>query len=87
MKEGFYSIMDSMEALKQNPRTAAILTKVMERARASYGDVAKNVKLPEAVQRQMDKMPLQKLFKQAGKSIPADMIAQINGLLNQIPRE
>lgn len=87
MKEGFYSIMDSMETLKQNPRTAAILAKVMERASASYGDVARNVKLPEAIQRQMDKMPLQKLIKQAGKAVPPDMIAQINGLLNQIPKE
>lgn len=86
-KEGFYSIMDSMETLKQNPRTAAILEKIMARARASYGDVAQNVQMPEAIQRQMDKMPLQKLFKQAGKAIPPEMIAQINGLLNQIPKE
>ena len=87
MKEGFYSIMDSMETLKQNPRTAAILSKIMAKARASYGDVAQNVQMPEAVQRQMDKMPLQKLFKQAGKAIPPEMIAQINGILNQIPKE
>ena len=87
MKEGCYSIMDSMADLQKNPQTAALLAKIMERAAASYGDVAKNVQMPEAVQRQMAKMPLQSLLKQAGKAVPPAMIQQLNAALNKIKKE
>ena len=87
MKEGYYSIMDSMADLQQNPQAAALLAKIMERATASYGDVAKNVQMPEAVQRQMAKMPLQSLLKQAGKAVPPAMVQQLNAALNQIKKE
>lgn len=87
MKEGCYSIMDSMADLQQNPQAAALLAKIMERATASYGDVAKNVQMPEAVQRQMAKMPLQSLLKQAGKAVPPAMVQQLNAALNKIKKE
>lgn len=58
--------MDSMADLQKNPQAAALLAKIMDRATDSYGDVAKNVQMPEAVQRQMTRMPLQSLLKQAG---------------------
>ena len=40
----------------------------------------------EAVQRQMDKLPLEKLLKQAGKAVTPAMVKQLNAALNQIPR-
>jgi beta-galactosidase len=86
MRDGYYSIMDSMIEIKKNPEAAALLAKVMQRSKESYGDVAKNVILPEAIQRQMDAMPLQKLLKQAGKAIGPDMVKEINHDLNQIPK-
>ena len=87
MKEGYYSIMDSMADLQQNPQAATLLAKIMERATASYGDVAKNVQMPEAVQRQMARMPLQSLLKQAGKAVPPAMVQQLNAALNKIKKE
>lgn len=87
IKEGYYSIMDSMADLQKNPQAEALLAKVMERATASYGDVAKNVQMPEAVQRQMAKMPLQSLLKQAGKAVPPAMVQQLNAALNKIKKE
>ena len=42
--------------------------------------------LPAAVQRQMDKMPLQNLLKQAGKAVTPEMAQRLNNALNQIPR-
>ena len=69
LREGHYSILDSMEDLKKNPRSAALLAKIMEKASASYGDVAKNVQMPEAIRRQMDKMPLLKMLQQAGRCV------------------
>lgn len=85
-REGHYSILDSMAELKKSPAAGGVLAKIMERASASYGDVAKNVQLPEAVQRQMDQMPLQKLLAQAGKAVGPEMVRQLNAALNQIPR-
>lgn len=87
IKEGYYSIMDSMADLQKNPQAAALLARIMERATASYGDVAKNVQMPEAVQRQMAKMPLQSLLKQAGKAVPPAMVQQLNAALNKIKKE
>ena len=63
-----------------------MLARMMEKVTASYGDVAKSVTLPEAVQRQMDQMPLEKLLKQAGKAVAPAMVKQLNAALNQIPR-
>ena len=86
MKEGYYSIMDTMEDLKKNPTSAAILQRIMAKATASYGDVAKNVRMPEAMQKQMDRMPLQKLLQQAGKALSQQDVKQLNAALNQIQK-
>ncbi len=85
-REGYYSILDSIADLKAEPRAAQLLAKVMERAKRSYGDVAKNVTLPESIQRQIDTMPLEKMLKQAGKAITQEMVKQLNNRLNQIPK-
>ena len=85
-RAGYYSILDSMEAIKQSPAGAALLARMMAKVTASYGDVAKSVTLPAAVQRQMDKMSLQSLLKQAGKSVTPEMVQKLNAALNQIPR-
>ena len=85
-RPGYYSILDSMEAIKQSPAGAALLARMMAKVTASYGDVAKSVTLPAAVQRQMDKMPLQSLLKQAGKAVTPEMAQRLNNALNQIPR-
>lgn len=85
-REGYYSILDSMESIKKSPAGSAMLARMMEQVTAGYGDVAKSVTLPEAVQRQMDKMPLEKLLKQAGKSVTPAMVKQLNAALNQISR-
>lgn len=87
IREGYYSILDTMADLKKNPESAKLLAEIMAKARGSYGDVAKNVTMPEAAQRKMDQMPLQKLLKQAGKAITPDVIKELNHALNQIPKE
>ena len=86
MREGYYSLLDTMEDIKKSPAGAGLLAKMMEKVAASYGDVAQGVTLPEAVQRQMDKLPLQKLLQQAGKAVTPAMAKQLNAALNQIPR-
>lgn len=87
VRDGYYSIMDSMETLKQDPQAAALLARIMAKAAESYGDVARNVKMPEAIQRQMDKAPLISLLRQAGKAVGPEMVHQLNAALNQIKKE
>ena len=87
VREGCFSILDTMEDIKKNQQAGALLAKIMERARESYGDVAKNVTLPESVQRMMDKMPLEKMLRQAGKAVTPAMVKELNAALNQIPKQ
>ncbi len=86
VREGYYSIADSMATLKQNPAAAALVGRLMEQAKKSYGDVAQAVQMPEAIQRQMDMASLKSMIKQASKAVTPEMVKQLNDALNQIPR-
>ena len=86
IKEGYFSIMDSMEDICSVPEGAALIGKMMETARAARGDVAKNVKMNESMQRMMNRMSVEKMIKQAGGSIPKEMVIQLNQALCQIPK-
>lgn len=76
IREGYFSIFDKMCDIKESPEAAKVLQKVMDIAIASYGDVAKAAKLPEAVQRIQDMQPLEKILKQAAKAFTAEQIKE-----------
>ena len=87
MKEGYYSIMDSMETLQKSPAANKLLSSLMVKASNAYGDVAKNVKMPPEMERQMARTSLRSILKQVAKSItPAD-VQQLNAALNKIKIE
>ena len=86
VREGYYSIMDSMAELKANPATAAIVGRLMEAAKKKYGDVAAAATIPEAIQRQMDMASLKSMIKQAGSAVTPEMVRQLNDALNKIPK-
>lgn len=86
VREGYYSIMDTMEDLKKNSEAAKLLAQVMAEARKSYGDVAQGVKVPESVQRMMDRESLNKTLKQARNAVTPAMIKELNYALNQIKK-
>ena len=79
-----YSVKDTMGELMQNPRSAAILGKMMERMTASRGDVAKSASGNANLQRMMAGLPLESLIKQAGGAVPAEMVRSLNAALQQI---
>lgn len=83
-REGYFSIRDTIADIKKVPEAAALLAGVQAKAVEAYGDVAKNVKLPEAVQRQMEQMPAEAMLRQAGKAVTAEMVVALNRGLNQI---
>ena len=82
-----YSIKDTMGALSQNPRTAAILGRMMERMTAKRGDVAKAANDNANLQKMMAGLSLESLIKQAGDSVPGEMIRSLNAALQQIKKE
>ncbi len=86
VREGYYSILDTMETLKANPETAKIVGAMMAAAKKNYGDVAQATQIPEAIQRQMDKSTMKSMIKQAGKAVTPEMVHQLNDALNKIPR-
>lgn len=79
--------MDSMGDLQKNPQAAALLAKIMERATASYGDVAKNVQMPEAVQRPDGQNAAAVAAEAGGKAVPPAMVQQLNATLNKNKKE
>ena len=85
-RAGYYSILDSMEAIKQSPAAQQAVERVMARATGSFGDVAKGITMPASMQAMIDRMPLNKLLRQLGKAITPEMVHQLNAALNQIPR-
>lgn len=86
IRPGYFSIMDTMADIKKDPQAGALLAQIMAKAKESYGDVAKGVRLPEKVQQLMDLSTLQSTLKQAGKAVTPAMIQQLNAALNQIPK-
>ena len=81
-----YSIKDTMGALSQNPQTAAILRRMMERMTASRGDVAKAANNNANLQKMMAGLSLESLIKQAGDSVPGEMIRSLNAALQKIKK-
>ena len=86
-RAGYYSILDSMEAIKQSPAAQQAVERVMARATGSFGDVAKGITMPASMQAMIDRMPLNKLLRQLGEAITPEMVHQLNAALNQILRE
>ena len=82
-----YSIKDTMGALSQNPQTAAILGRMMERMAAKRGDVAKEANNNANLQKMMAGLSLESLIKQGGDSVPQEMIRSLNAALQQIKKE
>lgn len=81
--EGFYSVKDTMADLKKSPEAVAILAPLQEKAAAAYGDVAKGIEIPEAMQRMMDQMTVEESLKQMGSFITPEIILETNKALNQ----
>lgn len=86
VKEGFYSIKDTISDIKKSPAGAQLLAGLMQAAVASRGDVAKNIKMPESMQQMIDRQSLEKLLKQVANTVFPDDIVKLNKALNQIPK-
>ena len=91
VKEGYFSIKDSMGDVKAHPQASAVLNELIAplqaKAAAAYGDVAKNIQIPESMQRMMDKMSVETTLKQMGKLVTPAFVHELNAALNQVKKE
>lgn len=81
-----FSIRDTMGALMRHPVTGTIVGSMMEKARASRGDVASATAGNKSLERMMAGMSLQSLLKQAGDAIPPEAIKALNDALQKVKK-
>lgn len=86
IREGYFSIKDTLGAIKSCPASAALYQQMMDKALASFGDVAKNVQLPEEVLKKMDATSLEDNLKMAGHAFTPEAKKQLNAALSQIKK-
>ena len=84
-RDGYYSIHNTMAEINQSPEALAALAVVQEKAMEAYGDVAKNVRVPEAMRKMMEQMTVEATLKQMGSTVTPEMIRELNQKLNNIP--
>ena len=86
-KPDHYSIKDKLGVLMANPKTAPIVGKLMEKAIASRGDVAKSASGNENLNKMLGAMSLESLIKKAGDAVPEEAVSALNSALQKIPKE
>ena len=86
-KADHYSIKDKLGVLMANPKTTPIVGKLMEKAMASRGDVAKSASGNENLNKMLGAMSLESLIKRAGDAVPAEAVSALNAALQKIPKE
>ena len=87
-REGYFSIRDSMGAVKANPEAQAVIDEMVaplqRKLVEAYGDVAKNVQLPPEMLAMMDKMSVEASLRQMGKLVGPEFVHKLNYALNQV---
>lgn len=89
-KQGYFSIKDSMGAVKANPAAQAVMDELVAPLQAklveAYGDVAKNVQMPQEMLAMMERMSVEATLKQMGNLITPEFVHKLNYALNQIKK-
>lgn len=79
-----FSIQDTMGEIMATSAGAAILGRMMEKARASRGDVAQSAGNNPVLQKMLAKMTVQSILKQAGGAVSGEEIKSLNAALQKI---
>ncbi len=79
-------LKDTLGILMQNPKSAAIVGRMMDAARASRGDVAKAASGNANLEKMMAGMTLESILKMAGPAIKQEQITTLNEALQKIEK-
>ena len=84
----YFSIKDKFGDLMRHSGTAAIVGKIMAKAQASRGDVAKSTSENKVLQQMLAQMSFESLLKQAGANVvPPEMVKAINDMLQKVKKD
>ncbi len=83
----YYSVMDKLSDLQQNPQAAAIFGQIMAKGVAARGEVAQSTKNNPNLQRMMGRMTLNSMLKKMNDLITPEQIAEINKSLQKIKKQ
>lgn len=81
-----FSIEDTMGEIMSTPMGAALIERIMAKARASRGDVAEAASENATLQKMLSGMKMSSLLKQAAGAISAEEIAGLNAALQKIKK-
>lgn len=88
-RKGYFSILNSVSEVKENPQANAVyesfMAPLMEKVIQKYGDVAKSVKITPQMQKMMDQMSVRDSLKQMGSLITPAVVRELNARLNEVP--
>lgn len=91
VREGYFSIKDSMGEIKANAGAYAVfdelIAPVQAKAAEAYGDVAKNIQIPEEMQKMMDRMSVEDTLKQLAGLVTPELVHKLNNGLNQVRKD
>ncbi|MCM1026958.1 MAG: glycoside hydrolase family 2 protein [Roseburia sp.] len=91
LREGYFSIKDSMGEIKANPAAQAVMDEMVAPLQAkiveAYGDVAKNVQIPPEMAAMMEKMSVEQSLKQMAKLVTPEFVHRLNHALNQVKKQ
>ncbi len=80
----FFSVADTLGALRAHPQAGAIVNEMMAKGAASRGEVATAVQDNPALQRMLSRITMMNLMKQAEMDLQT--IQQVNRILQTIPK-
>ncbi len=80
----FFSVADTLGALRAHPQAGAIVNEMMAKGAASRGEVATAVQDNPALQRMLSRITMMNLMKQA--EMDPQTIQQVNRILQTIPK-
>lgn len=81
-----FSIQDKMGDIMKHPEGAALIERMMAKARASRGEVAEAASNNPVLQKMLSKMSIQSILKQAGDTISVEEIKGLNTALQMLKK-
>lgn len=81
-----YSLDDTVNDLKANPEAAKVLKAIMDQATAAFGEVAKHSKMPPAMAKRMNAVPLNQLLRMVSRAFTPKEVTEYNNQLQQIQK-
>lgn len=83
--DGHYSILDKINIIKENEEAYKVYLEYLTVIKEEYGDVAKNIHMPEFLQKIQDEATLINQLKQS-KAMTMEMMKELNYKLNKISK-